>query len=190
MIGIYKITNPKGKIYIGQSIDIKDRLRRYKNLNCKQQYKIYNSLIKYSHENHKFEIIEECLESELTVKEQYWIKYHNSINEGLNLIQSKGGKRSNKVKYEHTEEFKNNLIQRLNNNKYALGNIHSEETKKRMSEAKNSTKIKIYCPELNKEFESIRSASKELNLKFNSISLILKGKVKKTRNGLTFKVVR
>jgi len=59
MIGIYKITNPKGKIYIGQSINIKRRFNEYKRLNCSQQPKIYNSLLKYGSDNHKFEIIEE-----------------------------------------------------------------------------------------------------------------------------------
>ncbi len=32
MIGIYKITNPEGKIYIGQSIDIDRRFKEYKRL--------------------------------------------------------------------------------------------------------------------------------------------------------------
>ena len=47
MIGIYKITSPNNKVYIGQSVDIEKRLKRYKNLNCKKQSKIYNSLNKY-----------------------------------------------------------------------------------------------------------------------------------------------
>jgi hypothetical protein len=48
MIGIYKITNPKGKVYVGQSIDINHRLGKYKRLNgnVSNQKKIYNSLIK------------------------------------------------------------------------------------------------------------------------------------------------
>ena len=37
MIGIYKITNPKGKIYIGQSINIENRFKVYKRYNCKGQ---------------------------------------------------------------------------------------------------------------------------------------------------------
>lgn len=32
IIGIYKITNPKGKSYIGQSINIYRRFKEYKNL--------------------------------------------------------------------------------------------------------------------------------------------------------------
>lgn len=36
MIGIYKITSPTGKIYIGQSKNIPDRIKRYKGLRCKK----------------------------------------------------------------------------------------------------------------------------------------------------------
>ena len=35
MIGIYKITNPSGKIYIGQSINIENRKKIYSKSICK-----------------------------------------------------------------------------------------------------------------------------------------------------------
>lgn len=58
IIGIYKITSPNGAIYIGLSTDIYYRIYScYKKLRCKQQHKIYNSLIKYGVENHKFDIV-------------------------------------------------------------------------------------------------------------------------------------
>ena len=31
MIGIYKLTSPSNKVYIGQSLNIKNRLSKYKN---------------------------------------------------------------------------------------------------------------------------------------------------------------
>jgi predicted GIY-YIG superfamily endonuclease len=34
---IYKITNPKGKIYIGQTIDVKTRFYNYEIKNCKKK---------------------------------------------------------------------------------------------------------------------------------------------------------
>ena len=48
MIGIYKITNPNGKVYIGQSVDIEKRLSNYKRLSQSilEQPAIYNSLLK------------------------------------------------------------------------------------------------------------------------------------------------
>ena len=84
MIGIYRITNPKGKIYVGQSHDIEFRLKRYKVLNCKKQPKIYRSLLKYGAENHIFEIIEECEIEKLDERETYWKKEYNSVKDGLN----------------------------------------------------------------------------------------------------------
>ena len=54
MIGIYKITSPTNKIYIGQSIDIENRFTKYKSLDCKNQVRLYNSLKKYGFDKHKF----------------------------------------------------------------------------------------------------------------------------------------
>ena len=84
MKGIYKITNPKGKIYIGQSINIERRFQDYKNLRCREQRLIFESLAKYGWVNHKFEILEEC--KNLNEREQYWINKFKSSTKGLNQI--------------------------------------------------------------------------------------------------------
>lgn len=84
MIGIYKITNPKGLVYIGQSIDIEKRFYSYRILNCKDQSAIYNSLKKYGSENHLFEIIHECNKEELDCLEIMYIEKYNSYKLGLN----------------------------------------------------------------------------------------------------------
>lgn len=90
MIGIYKITNSKGKIYIGQSVNIEIRFLKYKQLNCKRQPKLYFSLKKYGVENHIFEIIEECSIELLDEREIYWGELYNVLEEGLNLKLGKG----------------------------------------------------------------------------------------------------
>ena len=93
MIGIYKITNNiNNKIYVGQSIDIKERWKQhlYKAYNEKELG--YNSAIhqafrKYGYENFSFEIIELCNKEELDVKEIYWIKTLNSLAPiGYNIL--------------------------------------------------------------------------------------------------------
>ena len=124
MIGIYKITSPTGKIYIGQSIDIERRWNEYKKLSCSQSKKLYNSLKKYKPENHLFEILEECNVDELNSKEEHYILLHNSHINGLNIkLASKpswtGKKRPEHSKmlkengcgfqYTRTEEHKNNM---------------------------------------------------------------------------------
>jgi len=92
MVGIYKITSPSGKIYIGQSVNIKERLRKYKKLNCKRQIYLYNSFVKYGVENHIFEIIEECSLEQLNEREIYWGNKFNVLdyNKGLNCKLGKG----------------------------------------------------------------------------------------------------
>jgi len=87
MIGIYKITNPKGKVYIGQSINIENRFNGYKNLHCKAQPILYNSFIKYGIENHKFEIIIQCEKEQLNELEKYYQQIYSAIGEkGLNCF--------------------------------------------------------------------------------------------------------
>lgn len=57
MIGIYKITSPSGKSYIGQSVNIEKRLRQYSNLDCKKQRYLYRAILKYGWENMNVEIL-------------------------------------------------------------------------------------------------------------------------------------
>ena len=86
MIGIYKITNPKGKIYVGRSINLEKRKKDYSRLSqTKGQPLIHNSILKYSWEYHTFEILEICSLEELNQKEIYWINFFNCIEKGLNL---------------------------------------------------------------------------------------------------------
>lgn len=86
MIGIYKITNPNGKIYIGQSTNIKERIRKYEKLNNKGQIKLFNSFQKYGIKNHKIEIIEKCNKDQLNIREIYWGTYYDVLGDnGLNL---------------------------------------------------------------------------------------------------------
>jgi len=85
MIGIYKITNPKGRIYIGQSYNIRRRFTDYKRLGCKSQRRLYNSLKKYGVENHVFEIVCECRKDELNELELKYIDIFNCLSrKGLN----------------------------------------------------------------------------------------------------------
>jgi len=100
MIGIYKITSPTNKIYIGQSIDIEKRFKQYKRLDCKKQPKLYNSLQKHGVNNHIFEMLEECSLDKLNVKEIFWKQKYNTISEGLNceLFDIGQGPRSAQVK--------------------------------------------------------------------------------------------
>jgi group I intron endonuclease len=127
MIGIYKITSPSNKVYIGQSVKIEDRIKSYKNLKCKEQPKIYKSLLKYGFENHKIEILIECDEDELNELERHYQEQYDSIESGLNCIYTKTNDRSGKS----SEETKLKIS--LNNKRQFLGKKHSEESRLKMS---------------------------------------------------------
>lgn len=122
--GIYKITNPKGKVYIGQSVDIDKRFRKYKYLNEKdKQTKLHNSFKKYGIENHKFEIIEICDVFILDEREIFWGKYYNVLLEnGLNCRLGDGkGNLSEETKQKISESNK--------------GRKYTEEQKQKISKA-------------------------------------------------------
>jgi group I intron endonuclease len=108
MVGIYKITNPNGKIYIGQSINIESRKRVYSYFDS---YKnsigpvLTNSFKKYGFENHIFEVIEECNLDILDERETYWKQYYLDQMNGdwkrvmfCNLHDTGGGPLSEKTK--------------------------------------------------------------------------------------------
>lgn len=88
---IYKIVSPSGKIYIGQTIDLKARFTCYKCLNCKKQLALYNSFKKYGFHNHTVEVIFEgfTTQKQLDDLEINHIKFFNSFKKGLN--QTEGG---------------------------------------------------------------------------------------------------
>lgn len=154
MIGIYKIISPSNRIYIGQSIKIEDRIKSYKNLKCKEQPKLYKSLLKYGFENHKIEILIECNESKLNELERHYQEEYDSIENGLNCIYTKTNDRSGKSSEEtklkislnntrpflgkkHSEESRLKMSSSLKGNQSRLGAILSEETKKKISDAHN-----------------------------------------------------
>jgi group I intron endonuclease len=84
MIGIYKISSPTNRIYIGQSKNLETRFKYYEKCNCKRQIKLYNSFKKHGVKNHKFEIIEECSLEMLDEREVYWGTIFNVLEGGLN----------------------------------------------------------------------------------------------------------
>jgi group I intron endonuclease len=148
MVGIYKITNPKGKVYIGQSINIERRFKEYKRLAKRSAgRKILNSLKGYGVENHTFEVIEECLKEQLHEREYYWKKYYTSVEDGLNCdyFDSSGGPRSEETKQRISEGAKGK--KRSEETKQKLRKPKTEEHKQNISKAKQNiseeTKRKI-----------------------------------------------
>jgi len=130
MIGIYKITSPTGKIYIGQSKNILDRFKRYGELRCKKQIRLYSSLKKYGSSNHIFEIIEECSVNILDCRERYYQDLFDATGKkGLNcdLVNSENAP---KVRSEQTKaKIALGMLGKTN----FLGKKHTEANKTEIS---------------------------------------------------------
>jgi len=193
MVGIYKIINPKGKVYIGQTIDYDRRLRHYRLLKCKQQPKLYASFVEYGYSSHKVSLIKECEVAELTKWERHFQEMYKSVGpNGLNCILVKDehftGGHSEESKKKISDKLKgrkanqnaiNGLIEynknrtltdenRLNLGKGNRGKKFSDEWKAKMSQAKLG--IKKTDEVKNKISESLkgRTFSEEHKLKLKS----------------------
>jgi GIY-YIG catalytic domain len=58
VFGIYKVTNPIGEVYIGQSNNIERRWEEHKNTAGEADHKFYKSIKQYGAGYHRFEILE------------------------------------------------------------------------------------------------------------------------------------
>ena len=140
MIGIYKITSPSNKIYIGQSINIESRFNNYKNLRCKNQKRLYYSLKKHGVEKHKFEIIAECSIDNLNNIERYYQDLYSSTGKkGLNCLLTKSFDKSGRhseatiLKFKEKRRYFSEET-RLKMSQSQKGRKHSEITKRKMSQ--------------------------------------------------------
>lgn len=126
-IGIYKITSPSNRIYIGQSIDIEKRFYLYSIHSCSKQKRLYNSLLKHGFSNHKIEILELCDVLKLNERERYYQEFYDVLSKnGLNCVYQC----TNEKKRVISQEMKSKISLKnkgLNNGMYGIK--HTEEFK-------------------------------------------------------------
>lgn len=166
---VYMIISPSNRIYVGSTKrSLKERWWYYYNLHCKNQIRLYNSLIKYGPQNHTFHKIWEG-----DVKDMYKIeaKYGRLLNvldhkKGLNCQLPKESneyacisvetkqKMSNSAKNKppvsletiakRKESCKKSMhITRIKLSKAAMNRIVSQETKDKISKANKGRKMSI-----------------------------------------------
>jgi group I intron endonuclease len=141
--GIYKITSPSGKIYIGQTSNLRKRYYYYLTgfNSIKEQTRLYNSFLKYGILNHIFEIIEECEIEKLDEREIYWGEFYDVL--GKNGLVCRLGNGKGKC----SEETKQKMITKLTGRKQSKetiekrikklkGRIASKEEKENKSKSK------------------------------------------------------
>lgn len=202
-IGIYKITSPSDKIYIGQSINIEKRWKFYNSnaVNLKQHIKVYRSIQKYGVSEHKFEIIEECSEELLDEREIYWIKFYNSVEEGLNISEggyggngllNKGKKRKPETIQKMKDWWSQNkaprsqeTIDKIKKTKRENPRVKTPELVEKYRKASTKKKAVFqYDLEGNfiKEYESINEASRQTGIRVDCISATVRKNQKTAGN--------
>ena len=92
---IYLITNDlNDKKYVG--LTTRDLEFRWKEHCRHSSQSIDSAITKYGKHHFHISILEDCPEDKLDEREQYWIKYYDSFNNGYNL--TNGGRGSNFIK--------------------------------------------------------------------------------------------
>jgi group I intron endonuclease len=167
--GIYSITSPSGKVYIGSSKHILKRWWYYRKVKCVKQIKLFNSLKKYGTENHVFKIEKECDFIDLFKYEREIGLTLDCVNNGLNLKLPNYGDLPSIV----SEETRKKMSISTMGNKHTLGyiptaetralisknnkgKILSKETKEKMSK---SAKGRKWSDDMKKKFSNIKKGS-------------------------------
>ena len=146
VIGIYKITSPSGRVYIGQTVDFVKRKSHYRNLKRNHQIRLFNSIKKYGWDKHKLELIEQCDINVLSERERYWQEFYDVLSDkGLNC---KYTKTTDKTGY-HSGSMKQNQRENSSNKKdvyqYSLEGVF---IKKYISIAQAAEENKLYTASL------------------------------------------
>jgi group I intron endonuclease len=127
---IYKITSPTGRVYVGKTTRINNRISYYRNSNKGGQKILDSSIKKYGWDQHIFEVIDEAPVDELNELEIKYIKEFNTFHydnpNGMNL--TKGGEGT--LGRKHSKETIDLMIAKR------IGTKRSEATKKLMSDLK------------------------------------------------------
>lgn len=179
IIGIYKITSPSNRIYVGQSTNIDYRWKQYKYF-YKWLYDnslIYKSIEKYGVSNHKFEILEECSVDKLSQRELFWIeelksnyrKYPN--NKGLNLHEGGNSPPSRIKGTKMPKEFGLKISEKQKENYKKNPNMGTK--------GKRTKKAKIILDKnSNKKYHGLKEASIDLEIGITTVTRwIKKGKL-------------
>lgn len=161
--GVYKITSPSGKIYIGQSLNVARRMIEHKYNSKSKNLKLYNSFREYGIKNHIVEIIFLSKDKEeMNKMESFYIKKFDTVENGLNHIDILNNIGSFSGK-KHTEENVLKIKERMN------GYKPTNAIEKRMK--------KVFCGFTNKFYDSISDCARDLNVSHTYISNQLNGKM-------------
>ena len=180
IIGIYLITSPTGKRYIGSSKDIEKRFKQYRRLSCKEQTKIYNSLNKYGIENHTFEVIYQCNFEDLYKWERFFGEQFNCIEDGLNCSLPAYGDKplivSEETKNKMSQSNKGKKLNEYHKKKISKSNKGKKFTDEHKNKLSESHKGKKFSDETRKKLSELNKGKKFSDESRKKMSDVKKGK--------------
>lgn len=167
--GIYIFKNKiNGKVYIGQSVNIRSRVHRHLSyLNKATKFKgvIYLALKKYGLEAFDIEVLELCSIDQLNEREEYWIKYYDSVNPdlGYNICSKSRTTLGTKRTDEQRKNFSRAAKQRVKDYGNPMqGKTHTKEVRDKLSQM---MKDRFKNPEWKERFlNSMKNAKKTVSI--------------------------
>lgn len=92
-VGIYAIVNPIGEIYIGQSIDLEERVRKHKKEAGGRHPLLAKSMVRHGRKNHRYYLVMELNQDVDQATLWEWEKFYiqKYINEGYKMLNANGG---------------------------------------------------------------------------------------------------
>ncbi len=136
--GIYKFTNKlNGKVYIGESLYMKDRMSTYRTSIKNPICIIERALAKYSFDGFDLSVLElfpnGTQKPVLLAREKFWISFYDSTNKNLGYNKVAVG--TDMTGYKMSDETKGKI------SKANKGRRFSDESKKRMSAGQIGKKV-------------------------------------------------
>ncbi len=188
--GIYKITSPSGKSYIGQSKNIDRRINEYKKMsNCNGQPKLYLSFLKYGAEKHIYEVLELCDLHIINERERYWQEHFNCIQEGLNCCYVKTNEKKMIVSDEVRKKMSVAGKGRKQSQEHVLkrtqsknGYVHSAETKQKIADKRSKLLLDVSTGIF---YKNTIEASAALNINSRTFQAMMCGR-NKNRTSLIY----
>lgn len=152
---IYKYTSPSGKSYIGQTIDPERRMEQHRKMKGDDAF--HRAIKKYGFDNFTYEVLvtvdldnEQELKQKLDFFERFYIRKYHTYGKGYNMTLGGDGSlgrvtseetrhkisEANKGKHNHQLGRKHSDEEKQKMSLAQRGKVISEDTKKKMSEAK------------------------------------------------------
>lgn len=150
---VYLLKSPSGKEYVGRTIDLKRRLRRFKN-EKKQKSPVYLEVQKYGFENFEVEVLFEC--------EGEKIEVESTLNEMEKLFISEKGMDNLLNVYRWDSDLRDRGMPESARDKIRnahIGRQHSEESRLKRSGEHAYQGKRVRSDKLGKTFNTLKEAA-------------------------------